>query len=316
MTADSEQLLREAMREAACQALDDRREVPPFPGAGQPARWRPTRSRGIHRFGPLTVAAAVLTIVAGATVGVAVVNANRGDDPATGTSPTAGTSPAPAPDGPNLALEIGYPVDPPVVGVETTFAVRGTGMSAEADGSIDAPVVSFGDGSPDSGPASVDNACSGDPVPIDDTFPVSHTYTQPGTYEVSASIESCGLIQTQSLTVEVSAGPAGLGLALDVSSAPEPSVAGTETTITVRGTGMTAEADGHIDYPQVSFGDGSPDAGPASIDNACSGDPVPIDDTFPVSHTYTQPGTYQVSVTIESCGLSRTQTLTVEVRAP
>lgn len=206
MTADSEQLLGEAMREAACQALDDRREVPPFPGAGQPARWRPTRLRGIHRFGPLTVAAAVLTIVAGATVGVAVVNANRGDDPVNGATPsTAGTSPAPAPDGPNLVLEIGYPVDPPVVGVETTLAVRGTGMSAEADGHIDAPVVSFGDGSPDSGPASVNNACSGEPVPIDDTFPVSHTYTQPGSYQVSVTIESCGLSRTQTLTVEVRA---------------------------------------------------------------------------------------------------------------
>lgn len=80
-------------------------------------------------------------------------------------------------------------------------------------------------------------------------------------------------------------------------------------------TGSTAETDGHIDYPVVSFGDGTQDAVPASVDPACSGSPGPIDDTLTVPHTYTEPGSYQVTVTIGSCGLTQTKTLTIDVGA-
>ncbi len=55
---------------------------------------------------------------------------------------------------------------------------------------------------------------------------------------------------------------------------------------------------------------------PESTDLTCSGDPVAINDRVLVPHTYAEAGTYQVTVTIESCGVLHTETLTVTVVAP
>ena len=208
MSADIEQLLREAMHEAARQAVDDGRPVPPLREPDHATAWRPGRPDRGHWFLPLAATAAVLALLAGGAVAVAVVSENRDGTPATGvtTAPATTSESAPRTAQPELVLDVGVAPQSPLAGEQVQFTVRGTGTTAETDGAIDYPVVSFGDGTADAVPASIDPACSGAPAPIDDTFTVPHTYAEPGSYQVTVTIGSCGLTRTQTLTVEVAAG--------------------------------------------------------------------------------------------------------------
>lgn len=91
MSKDIEQVLREAMQEAAGQVLQEGRELPAFPQAHSGRGNGRSGERGIRRFGPLAAAAAVLVIAAGATLGVAISSAD------TGTSPAGGSTSVPQP---------------------------------------------------------------------------------------------------------------------------------------------------------------------------------------------------------------------------
>lgn len=93
MSTDVEQVLREAMRDKADQAVHDSREIPLFPEAGSTLADAPPAARGIRRFMPLSVAAAILVIAAGTTVGVAISSADTGTSPAGGGSATVPESP-------------------------------------------------------------------------------------------------------------------------------------------------------------------------------------------------------------------------------
>ena len=113
----------------------------------------------------------------------------------------------------------------------------------------------------------------------------SHTYTRSGTYQVTLTVSSSNGTCSDNITQTVTVNPAPTA-SFDATTVCQ----GDPTQFT-----STAEGD-HISNYQWSFGDGQTGTGQA------------------VSHTYTQAGTYQVNLTVETAGGCSdviTQTVTV-----
>jgi PKD repeat protein len=206
-------------------------------------------------------------------------------------------------------------VDTPIVSPTTvdegsaTFSVSG-GLS-DPGGAADQPysaTIDWGDGNTDTA------MVSGDNNPFSYAFNGNHTYTQDGIYFVTVSVTdqngSAGFSSATTVSVENVAPAVGT---------PQVSPAqvneGTETSFSV--TGTFSDPGGAFDQPydvQVDWGDGSSDV--ASV----SGSDNPFSYSFNGNHTYSQDGSYFVTVSVldqnGSTGTSDSATVTVSNVTP
>jgi len=153
-----------------------------------------------------------------------------------------------------------------------------TSGSSDADGSIVATTIDFGDGSPTVSAASA-----------------SHTYTMPGTFTINATVtDNLGATGSKSATVVV----VRPNIAPNAAITATPTTAYAPATINVSAAGST-DPDGTIAGSVISFGDGTTASGPSA------------------AHNYSSAGVYTVTAKVtDNQGASSSATTTVTVKAP
>lgn len=141
----------------------------------------------------------------------------------------------------------------------------------------------------------------------------SHTYAKAGTYTAKATVTTggCGAAtetKTVSNSVKVLAQGSGNGPA-------QPTVTATQVTggLALHG----ADADGFVKKFYIDWGDGSPESyvGPRSLDSCVDGEGSTWDQN--AAHTYAEPGTYTVTLTVLSvncdAGQGQTKSITLTI---
>ena len=167
-------------------------------------------------------------------------------------------------------------VSGPIVAPVTVNA--STAGSTDADGSIVATTINFGDGS-----AAV-NAAS-----------ASHTYSLPGTYSITATVtDNLGASASKSATLVV----AGANLAPTAAISATPDTAYAPATISVSAAG-SSDPDGTIASSVISFGDGTTASG------------------LTAAHKYSAAGVYTLTAKVtDNQGASSSASTSVTVKAP
>ena len=117
-------------------------------------------------------------------------------------------------------------------------------------------------------------------------FPASHFYSECGTYPVSVTARECEIERSESLTVVI---PAGIDLHVILDGVDG-------TTATFQGNVETTDCCDLSAPPSWDWGDGSQSTS-----------------WFPASHTYSECGAYTVTVTVSDCGITRSESVTVEI---
>lgn len=167
----------------------------------------------------------------------------------------------------------------PTSGTAPLTVSASTAGSTDADGSVASSIIDFGDGSAAASAASA-----------------SHVYSLAGTYTVKATVtDNLGASSTATGLVRVTSGnkPPVAVLSLSSSAAYAPAA------ITASTAGST-DPDGTIASSSINFGDGSP---------AISGPSA--------THSYSTPGTYIVTATVQdNLGASSSASASVAVKAP
>jgi alpha-tubulin suppressor-like RCC1 family protein/PKD repeat protein len=176
--------------------------------------------------------------------------------------------------GANLPPVASFTLDPPVVNPGATVRFDAS-ASEDPDGDIVAWAWDFGDGGTSSGET------------------VEHVYTTSGTFTVTLTVaDDDGATATAFRTLRVSHPPAAAFTVF-----PEEGVAPLE--VTVNGA-ASADPDGQLKRYTWDFGDGT----------------VVLDGGAAEEHTYTEPGTYTIRLTVtDDGGLTDSTERTVEVRA-
>jgi PKD repeat protein len=171
----------------------------------------------------------------------------------------------------SVATLNGQPVAPATITASTSG-------SSDADGSIVATTIDFGDGSP------AVNAAS-----------ASHTYSVPGTFTITATVtDNLGATGSKSATLVV----VRPNIAPTAAITATPTAAYAPVTVSVSAAG-SSDPDGTIAGSVISFGDGATASG------------------LTAAHQYSSAGVYTVTATVtDNQGASSSATTTVTVKAP
>lgn len=162
-------------------------------------------------------------------------------------------------------------------------------------------------------------------------FPVTHAYRLPGTYTISASLERCAgpasnIVATSTVRIRVDPPPDGV---LPSNGPRQPTIGANRDVEgrTVRLSVAAGDQDGYVRTIRIDWGDGSPPTRLERPLSECRDTPS----TYPQSrypssaveleqsvfeHTYAAPGTYRLSVTVESTGCDGGSVQTAEEEDP